>query len=169
VQARPTANFATVFDNSNVSPTKDRALISQHAKSVPCLFLLMYDKSKIDLVLRLITEGESQRNIAKLTGVTKNTIAKWASGLLPNYYGRQETDVHGERIFATSTKLCTKHKCRLPCVACAACRYRERHPQKFNGDCDPPPSLYDEAYRRGCDELRRWMDETDDFVNEGIE
>jgi hypothetical protein len=136
------------------------------------LFLpIVYDKSKIDLVLRLITESYSHREIAEKTGVTKTTVTKWAAGHLPNYYtnGERRHDTNGERIYATSTKLCPKHNTRTPCVACDAWRYREKYPQRFNGDCDPPPSLYDEAYRRGCDELRRLMDETDDFVNQGIE
>jgi hypothetical protein len=109
-----------------------------------------HTKSKIDLVLRLITESYSHREIAEKTGVTKTTVTKWAAGHLPNYYtsGERSHDTNGEKVYATSTKICRKHRCRIPCVACDAWRHREKYPERFNGEGDPPPSLYDERHRK---------------------
>jgi transposase len=60
----------------------------------------VYDRNTIDRVLKLLTEGVSHRDIAARTGVTKNTIGKWASGDFPKYF-EQEYDHTGS--FAPST------------------------------------------------------------------
>lgn len=137
------------------------------AEREPCsaFFVDVHDQETVEAVLELLDAGWSYSGIAKKLDISRSVVGNFAAGKLPHSYVPRSKSEH-LTIFATNkNKICRKHKCYMPCVACGAERYRDEHPEKEFAD--PVPSLYDDSHRRAVDELRREIDDKDDWLNEG--
>jgi hypothetical protein len=108
-------------------------------------------------ILRLLSEGLPQREIAKLCGVSKPTVTKLNTEGPPAGY---------DRPYATRKEKCRKHPtAATPCVECAAQAFNDRH-NRHPANL-PLSGIYDERHRRAADQSRNeLLNEVDDFVNQ---
>ena len=127
----------------------------------------MIDPAIVRQVERLLGEGRySQRKIARMTGVSRDTVHAIASGKRPDYEARQqEAAERGDAPFSGPPHRCPGcgRLVLMPCLACLIAREKAagRLKRAHTGPDQAPPDLdlrpgdrarYDEI--RGGDEAR---------------
>lgn len=122
----------------------------------------MIPQSKVNEVRRLLVAGQfSQRQIARLTGVSRGTVGAIASGRRPDYNRQRPNgdlwpDVWGPRERCPGCGL----RVYMPCRVCAARSFKASQPrQRSLPGTGREPELrleLKEEHRRRYEQVRAW-------------
>jgi len=119
----------------------------------------MLPQHKVDEVRRLLAEGRfSQRQIARLTGVSRGSISAIASGRRPDYPGKRAGEDWIEAWGPLERCPGCGARVYMPCRICAARSFRASHPRQRLVDLRrPEPELrleLKEEHRRRYEQVR---------------
>jgi hypothetical protein len=128
-------------------------------------FHAMYAARVIQKIRKLLKQGFKQTWIAGQVGCSVCTVQRVATGKIAPYR-KEDAKLKAE---ARQAGICPRHgKLKLPCVACAAEKFRRLHPEIDWSQADPPPNN-DERDRRRTLEQWQFVHEVEFRITKGYE